>query len=155
MTIQHKLNVLHKLAAEFNKHNLVWAVGASILLYLKGYVDNFNDLDIQVTAADALKMEAILNSLGTAQPTTKENFETKYFRKFMVDGVEIDMIGGFAIVSDGKVYDCDLHPEQITDYAQLNGENIPLLAVELWRKYYHLMGRTQKVEIIDNHKSME
>ena len=155
MTIQHKLNVLHKLAAEFNRHNLVWAVGASILLYLKGYVDDFNDLDIQVTAADALEMETILNSLGTAQPTTKENFETKYFRKFMVDGVEIDMIGGFAIVSDGKVYDCDLHPEQITDYAQLNGESIPLLAVELWRKYYHLMGRTQKVEIIDNHKSME
>ena len=154
MTIQHKLNVLHKLAAEFNRHNLVWAMGASILLYLKGYVDNFNDLDIQVTATDAPKMEAILNDLGDAQPTTKENFETKYFRKFMVDGVEIDMIGGFAIVSGGKVHDCDLHPEQITDHTQLNGESIPLLSVELWRKYYHLMGRTQKVEIIDNYNSV-
>ena len=155
MTIREKLNVLAKLAAEFNRHNLVWSVGASLLLYLKGYVDDFNDLDIQVTAPDALEMESILNHLGTAQPTTKENFETRYFRKFMVDDVEIDMIGGFAIVNDGKVYHCDLLPEQITDYAQVNGENIPLISVELWRKYYHLMGRTQKVEIIDNYNSVK
>lgn len=153
LSTQEKLNVLSKLATEFNKHSLVWAVGASIMLYLKGYVEDFNDLDIMVTAGDAQKMESILNSLGDALPTTKENFETKHFRKFNVEGVEIDMIGGFAIVSEGKVYDCDLHPAQITEYAQINSQKIPLHSVERWRKYYQLMGRNKKVEIIDRNTS--
>ena len=149
VSTQEKLNVLSKLAAEFNKENLVWAVGASLMLYFKGYVDSFNDLDLMVSAEDAEKMEAILSSFGSLQPSTKANFETKHFRKFMVDGVEVDMIGGFAIVSGGRVHDCDLKPKQIAEHVTVNGQEIPLHSVALWRTYYALMGRDSKVKIID------
>ena len=43
-SIQEKLDVLSKLAAKFNKEGIVWAVGGSLLLYFKGYVENFNDI---------------------------------------------------------------------------------------------------------------
>ena len=152
ISTQDKLDTLSKLAAEFNKENLVWAVGASLLLYFKGYVEEFNDLDIMVTGDDALKMEAILSSFGNLQPSTKENFETKYFRKFAVNGVEVDMIGGFAIVSSGMVHDCDLRTEQIAEFVTVNGQEIPLHSVALWRTYYALMGRDSKVAIIDEQK---
>ncbi|MBR5315755.1 MAG: hypothetical protein IKU44_03095 [Firmicutes bacterium] len=147
--IEEKLEVLSKLALELNKENVVWAVGASLLLYLKGYVDFFNDLDLMVAEVDSHKVEKILNRFGEIQPSTKEGFETKTFRKFIVDGVDIDMIGGFAIVSGGKIYDCDLKKSQITEYKQINGQMIPLHSLELWRTYYALMGRDKKVAIID------
>ena len=59
------------------------------------------------------------------------------------------MIGGFAIVSAGQVYDCDLEQSQITEYIDIYGERIPLHSVALWRKYYALMGRDKRVNIID------
>ena len=148
-TIDEKLSVLSEMAKEFNKENLLWAVGASLMLYFKGCVDDFNDIDIMVSNDDAEKMETILNHMGKALPYEKGNYETKCFRKFIINGVEIDMIGGFAIVKDGVVYDCDLNKLQIAEYIEVNGEKIPVHSVTLWRKYYELMGRTNKVEIID------
>lgn len=149
ITKEQKLAVLSKLAGEFNKQNIVWAVGASLLLYLKDYVEDFNDIDIMVADTDAAKMETILKSMGTLQPSTKANYETKHFREFTVDQVDVDMMGGFAIVKDGQVYDCDLKSSQIMEYIEVQGQKIPLHSIELWRKYYMLMGRDKKAVIID------
>ena len=147
-----KLSILARLAAEFHKQHLIWAVGASLLLYLKGYADDFHDIDIMVQEADAETMEAILRSLGTMQPSDKGNFATKHFREFIIDGAEVDMIGGFAIISGGKVHNCDLKPTEITEYAEVAGQKIPLHSLSLWRTYYALMGRENKVAIIDQNK---
>lgn len=153
---QEKLDVLSKLAAKFNKEGIVWAVGGSLLLYFKGYVENFNDLDIMVADVDAIKMENILKSYGKMLPLKKENcdtkvrYETKHFREFIVNDVDVDMMGGLIIVSNGEVYDCDLKQSQITEYVDVNGQKVPLHSVTLWRKYYALMGRDNKVEIIDH-----
>ena len=38
-TINEKLIVLKKIAEKFNQADIRWVVGASLLLYLKGYVD--------------------------------------------------------------------------------------------------------------------
>ena len=149
VSTQDKLNVLSQLAAEFNRCNIVWAVGASVLLYLEDYVEDFHDLDILVADTDAGKMEQILHRFGSLQPSDQGNFATKHFRKFTVADVEVDMIGGFAIIKDGQIYDCDLHPSQITGYAEVDGQNIPLHSIPLWRKYYSLMGRDAKVSVID------
>lgn len=149
ISTDEKLIVLSKIAQELNKHQLTWAVGASLLLYLKGYVDSFHDIDIMVTDADAVEMESILKNMGNLQPSVKGNYETKHFREFVIDSVDVDMIGGFAIVRDGKVYDCDLKQSQITQYTEIYGQRIPLHSVDLWRKYYVLMGRDQKAAQID------
>lgn len=146
---EEKLTVLSKLAAEFNRQDILWAVGASLLLCLRGYVEDFHDIDLMVSTEDAAKAEEILLTFGTLQPSDKGNFATKHFRKFTVDGVEVDLIGGFAIVCDGEVYDCDLQKDQITGQAEVCGQQIPLHSIPLWKHYYTLMGREQKVELID------
>lgn len=148
-TRDEKLKVLSELAVEFNGQNLVWAVGASLLLYLKGYVHDFHDIDIMVADTDAVKMETILKAKGDIQPSERGSYETKHFRKFLIDGVEVDMMGGLAIVKDGKVYDCDLKSDQIVGNAEVGGQNIPLHSVKLWKKYYMLMGREEKAKFIE------
>lgn len=67
----------------------------------------------------------------------------------MIDGVEVDMMAGFVIVRDGVDYDCSLLPEQVAEYIQLKGETIPLQSLDDWRRYYELMGRTEKVKLIE------
>lgn len=150
-SIPHKLQVLAKIAARCNQENILWAVGASLLLFLQGYVDDFHDLDILVAEDDALQMEEILKSLGTLQSTSFGDgiYKTKRFSKFVIEGVDLDMMGGFAIVHDGILHDCDVKPSQISGYTQVYGQTIPLHSIPLWRTYYSWMGREQKVAIID------
>ena len=114
---EDKLRVLSRMAAAFNCAGLSWAVGASLLLWFKGYVDDFHDLDLLVTVGDAEEMEGILRSMGKLQPSTRGSYATKRFREFTIDGVDVDMMGGYAIVRDGRVYDCELEPSQVEGYA--------------------------------------
>ena len=151
---EQKLQLLSALAAEFNRQNITWAVGASLLLYLRGYVEDFHDIDLMVTAADAAAMEEILRAHGKLQPSENGNYATKCFREFVIDGIDVDMIGGFAIIRDGKVYDCDLYPSQISGYADVYGQKIPLHSVDLWKTYYLLMGRDEKAAILDRKASL-
>ena len=155
ITTEDKLLLLSKLAARFKEQGITWAVGASLLLYFKGYVDSFNDLDIMVTEKDSLMMDKILNEMGEFRVSEKGNFATKYFREYVIESVDVDMIGGFAIVNDGKVIDCDLDKSEITGFAEVHGQLIPLHSVSLWRKYYALMGREKRVELIDQKGLLE
>ena len=59
-------------------------------------------------------------------------------------------MAGFTIVCDGKEYDCSLQEQQIERYKVINGVSIPLQSVSLWREYYRLMKRKNKVAMIDN-----
>ena len=151
MDIQRKLSVLKKIAAEFNHARITWALGASMLLYFKGITDAFHDIDLMVTNEDADAARQILARLGQIQrPGPNEKYQTKLFLEFVIDGVDVDMMAGFAIVHCGRVYDCSLYPEQIKEVHLLDGVPIPLQSLGLWREYYQLMGRERKVEMISS-----
>ena len=74
----------------------------------------------------------------------------KVFMEFTIDSVDIDVMAGFSIVSEGKVYDCSLDKEQIVERMTLGTEIVPLQSLRLWCKYYRLMGRNKKADMIEN-----
>ena len=151
-TRKQKLDVLCKLADSFNREAITWAVGASLLLYFEGIAEDFHDIDILIHEKDTAKARKIVCSLGSLhQPAPHPQFSTKYFYECVVDGVEIDLICGFAIIHDGKTYDCALRESQIARCETVNNIPIPLQPVSLWREYYRLMGREKKVTLIDSH----
>ena len=81
--IKYKLNVLYKIADLLNKEHISWAVGASLLLYLKGIVHEFNDIDIMVTESDVFRLKEILLSLGSLKSSKiNSKYKTKYFFEF-------------------------------------------------------------------------
>ena len=53
------------------------------------------------------------------------------------------------IAHEGTVYDCSLREEQIVEKMPLGTEVIPLQSPQLWCKYYRLMGRPQKADMIE------
>lgn len=148
--IQKKMDVLQKIATEFNRDNLLWAIGASLLLYFKGVVREFNDIDIMVDEKDVERCKNILLNMGTMGAANPDpRYKTRTFIEFTVDEVEIDVIAGFVIVENGVEHDCSLRADQITEYTIVGGERVPLQGLPLWRQYYEWMGRTSKVELIE------
>ncbi len=147
---EKKLKVLSDIAHVLNGKNVVWAVGASLLLYFKGKIDFFDDIDLMVSEDDVEKLKEQLLPMGLLAPSKPDKlYKTRHFLEFVIDGIDVDIIAGFVIVKDGNAFDCSLFPEQIEEYIQLNGETIPLQSLSDWRRYYALMGRTSKVEMID------
>lgn len=148
--IETKLKVLSNIAHVLNEKNIVWAMGASVLLYFKGKTDFFYDLDLMVSEDDVEKLKEQLLPMGLlAPPNPDKQYKTRHFLEFVIDGIDVDVMAGLVIVKDGIEVDCSLFPNQIKEYIQLNGEAIPLQALSDWRRYYELMGRTSKVEMID------
>lgn len=145
-----KLEVLVKLADLLNRHRITWAVGASLLLYFKGIVTDFQDIDILVDEKDADTVRQLLSGLGRLQPPNPSaRYETKVFLEYLVDGVEVDLMAGFAIVAEGRSYPCPLAKERISEFVTIRNTKIPLQSLEEWKGYYALMGRTEKVRRIE------
>ena len=144
-----KLEVLKAIAKPFNEAGIVWALGASMMLYFRGMLEDFHDIDLMVKDADAQMAMRILDELGSRTDYSKERFKTKHFVKYLIQDIEADLIGGFVIVNSGKEYDCDLREDEIDEYDELDGIRIPLQKVSCWRQYYEWMGRRERVRLIE------
>lgn len=64
MTETKKLSILSQIAEELNRQNITWAIGASCLLYFKGIVQEFSDIDIMISESDVEKVKQIFLTLG-------------------------------------------------------------------------------------------
>ena len=114
MDNEYKLHTLAEIARALNAEKITWAVGASLLLYFKGITSDFHDIDLMVTDCDAECVRTILSEMGESFPSASipnPMYRAKTFMEFFIDSVEVDVMAGFAIVKDGKVYDCALRKE--------------------------------------------
>ena len=146
---EHKISVLKTIARALNERDITWALGASMLLYFKGSVPEFHDIDLMVADEDADAAQTVLSSLGTLQPAKPNTkYKTKRFREYVIDGVDVDVMVGFAIVDGEETVDCSLKKEQIVEQINLDGEQIPLQSPMLWCTYYERMGRHEKAALI-------
>jgi len=149
--LEHKLAVLTKIGRALDGKEITWAVGASLLLYLKGIVPSFHDIDILVAEKDLEKLKETLAPFGKPEPSKpNDRYTTKEFVEYGLEGVEIDVIAGLGIVSAGKDHYFPLTEDGIKERILINGVSIPLMSVRDWRVYYVLMGRTEKVSLMDS-----
>ena len=151
MDLEHKLRVLTRIAEKLNSTHVTYAVGASAMLYLRGLVDTYHDVDLTVAESDVERAIALLQTLGTmAPPDRNSGYLTRCFRTFAVEGVEVDLIAGMVIVSeDGEAHECPLLPGDIDAEADVCGIPVPLHSLACWRRYYGWMGRQAKAELVE------
>ncbi|MCK5758891.1 MAG: hypothetical protein KAH14_07340 [Clostridiales bacterium] len=148
-----QLQILEKIAREFNKKNIFWAIGASMMLYFHGLVENPYDIDIIVTLDDIKKAVSILDELG--EKLTNDNssqYSTRYFIEHRIDGIDIDLMAGLRINLGDFVYEYEFNDNSPTQPYNLNGVNIPMTHIEDWYLMYQLMsGRNKKVKLIEDY----
>ena len=144
-----KKQTLSRIARCLNNANVTWALGASAMMSLRGIVETFNDIDIMVAEDDIDKAYDVISSIGELQPfKADDRFHTSCFYEFIVDDIDVDLISGFAIVSHGRIHQCALRIEEIDAIADVYGSDVPLHSLAVWKRYYSLMGRPDKVSVI-------
>lgn len=103
-----------------------------------------------VGEADGGRAGELLRSMGTRQADkTGGRYRTRVFEEYVVDGVDVDLIAGFAVLCGGEVREIPLTPQSIDAQAEADGVPVPLHAVAAWRTLYRLIGREDKLELID------
>ena len=153
---EDKISLLKRIAHRLNEAQVEWCLGASMMLYFKGIVSEFHDIDLMISVDDVEVVKTILSEMGTLCPSDQEPnpmYQTKCFMEYIIDAIDVDVMAGFAIVREGEIYDCTLCKDQITDQLMLEGEVIPMQSLRLWYRYYRLMGRSAKADMIE--KAME
>ena len=150
---QKKLNVLAQLAADLNDSDILWAVGASTMLFLRRIVNDFHDIDLMVCEEDIEVAKEILLRRGKLLPTKPDSkYDSRHFLEFEVDGVEIDLLAGFVINSaDGEQHVCPLEMEEVDACVDVADVAVSLHSLSVWYRYYTWMGRTDRVKQIEEH----
>lgn len=138
--------VLLKLAELLNENNLNWALGGSMLLAFHGLTEDVNDIDILVEEKDALLLKKLLQgpNISLRKPKPKAGCISKFFMPIVMDGVEVDIIGGFTIHNQTF----PLKAEEIEWIVQWEGIPVKLHSLLMWELFYRLMERPEKANII-------
>ncbi len=152
--MDHKLLVLEKLANLFNKNNITWAIGGSVLLYFKGITNHFNDLDVLIHEKDIDKVQILLREEVLLAPIDNGSYQSTAFMQYIIDGVDIDIIAGFSIMNDKQRYYFPLLTNEDLETYKLNETIVYLDKLSAWSNYYALMQRMDKHKLIEAYLSM-
>ena len=141
---------LCRIAEAFNKENLTWAVGASIMLHHYGLVVQPRDIDLLVTVEDVDKAGKILDQMGhLCPPSPKGTYATTYFLEYDVEGTDIDLMADMRIKHGDETFVYGFDHNSITDHMSLNSVPVPLTSLEDWYVIYQMIpGREKKVNLI-------
>jgi len=143
-----KLDTLRRIAETFDNEGITWAVGGSLMLFLRGIVHDFHDIDLMVDEEQAEQAKALLAAMGTLLPERPDDrYRTRHYHEFVIGGTDVDLVAGYVIVADGVAHECPLLPEDIDWRACLHGTAIPLHSLSAWHRYYTLMGRPEKAAL--------
>lgn len=72
-------------------------------------------------------------------------------KEYILDGVSIDIIARMILEKDHLEYYFPLIKDDIRDSIFLDGVDIKLQSINNWMLYYELMGRMDKVNLIDRY----
>ncbi|NCC85063.1 MAG: hypothetical protein EOM03_13185 [Clostridia bacterium] len=147
------LDVLSRIAVRFQEAEVIWALGASFLLYYHGLVEAPHDIDLMVERGSIEKADAILRQLGDKQePEQNPLYGTDYFYEYVIDGVEVDVMAGLQIKHREGCFVYRFDAKAVDGTWQLGAGAIPLGAPEDWYVLYQLMpGREAKADSLDHY----
>src|SRR5690554_6033123 len=117
--MKKKLDTLKKIAELFKSHHISYMVGGSLMLYLRGYTENFNDIDILIDEKDYDQAYGLIEKIGQIKPTPlNTQFITKKYQTFDLDGTLLDLMAEFGMIDNhGKthsfLFDLMLKPDPI------------------------------------------
>ena len=90
-------NLIKKLAAEFNKSNIVWGIGGSYLLKRYGINSDLNDIDILISEESIDKVVDIMNRISVKQEIIDdEHFHSTFYSVYQINGINVNVISNLS-----------------------------------------------------------
>lgn len=146
-------NTLSYIGKKLNETNVMWGVGASLLLNQYGLIDKPGDIDILVDIKNIEKADKILKNIGKKKEWEKTAmYSTKYFYEYIIDGIDVDVMSGLAVNHSMGVFEYIFDYNSISNFRIINGVKIPFTSLEDWYVIYQLIpNRESKVKMIEKH----
>lgn len=144
-------NVLFKMANILNQSNITWAIGASMMLKLSEVDLDVHDIDIMVYQDDFEQACSYLIEICDEIRVDESNlFRTKQFKRYVCDGIEIDIMSGMGIIHKLGFFEFQFKKKDIEKIICVDSIELPLCYIEDWYVFYHLMpnryATLQKIE---------
>lgn len=131
---------LGRIARALNDSGVLWCVGASLLLHQYGLAENPHDIDLLVSLPDAEKAASILDGMGEALPCGgSTTYSTEFFRRFRIDGCDVDLMAGFRLNHASGSYEYPLDSASVAFRREVEGIPVPFAALEDWYVVYQLI----------------
>ena len=146
-------DVLIRIGKALNNNNIIWGVGASVMLSQYGIVVDPRDIDILVAVDDIYETDRIFQGLGIKR-NRDDNivYSTEYFYEYIVNEVDVDVMAGLTVNHSEGVYNHLFNEDSITMHKLADGIEIPYSSLEEWYVIYQLLpGREDKVELIEDY----
>lgn len=143
------LHTLSIIGDRLKNKNITWGVGGSLLLNFYNIIDKPNDIDILVEETNVTKLNEIIASIGKPKEAISLSpFRTMDFSKYKINGIDVDVMGGFAIQHEEGIYKLSLQQESIVNHKNINGVDIPLCSLEDWYILYWLIPNKQEKALL-------
>ncbi len=150
--MEKKIDRLIDVCSRLQEQRISFAWGASVLLYFSSLVTSFGDLDLFVNDQDMPKVLHALRDLGPLDESKKkEPYRTRSFYTLNAEGVSIDVMGGFAVCQGEQIAEVYISADAIEREYLWGDVLIPLMYLEDWLVFYRLMGRLDKVALLEEH----
>ncbi len=138
---------------EFNKNNILYAVGFSFVLKHYGLVDKVNDIDLIVSPKDLDKAKKIMDKI--AKPSNdivlSDQLES-YLVQYKIGKTKIELLSDIKIKFGRGTYKMIFDEKSVQKKINIEGITIPLLALEELYVMYQLMkGKEEKADKIETH----
>ena len=86
-------NIIKRLAKEFNKKEVVWAIGGSYLLKRYGIDSKSDVLDIVISEDSIVSVSEIMNTIAVKQEGIEsKNYQSDYYEVYLFDGQLVNIV---------------------------------------------------------------
>jgi hypothetical protein len=150
MDTQLKL-VICEVTQTFSENSILYGIGASTMLKLRGIDISVHDIDIMVKEDQFILAYKCLMTFCDEQIVEPSSlFKTTHFKRFSYRGIDIDLMSGISIVHESGIfkYNFDMAEKCLV----LENTLIPICYMEDWFVFYHLMpNRVNTINLIKSY----
>jgi hypothetical protein len=143
------LNTLRKLYALLEDCQITWVVTGSLGMALQGMDIEVHDIDLQTDKNGAYEMERLFSKY-VVKPVTFSASERicSHFGILELDGVKVEIMGDIQKRQNGQEWEKPIHLECYRQWIEIQGMQIPVLALEYEYQAYLKLGRFEKAEML-------
>ena len=147
--MEKHLETLKLIADKLNKNDIRWGLGASMLLYLKGITNKVNDLDFIIENDRFEECLVLFNDYEYKIKEKSDGYLTEHFIESVINGIDVDFMFNFRIKTEVGLYEYPF--ENDLEEMMIDDTKIYLLSIEDWLEAYKVMGRENKIELLENY----
>ena len=145
------VEVLKALYSKLHKTYVIWVIGGSLALKLKGLDVEIKDIDLFTDEEGAYEIERLLAEylVMKVSLTTKDNIRSHY-GILNIHGIEVEIIGHIEFKDERNVWEAGRKLKEVIEFVEYEGLRIPIMKIESQLKGYKKIGRKDKIKLIKN-----